>query len=200
MAAQFDTSGAVWVDPAECPGIGWLWSDLSPFAQGYVEALFASAWADEDELIADLIGAFDGPAGMFDERGERGPQFTDLSPEALAMILADCASMEAIATGFGVKKIDAAKGRNFWNGRQAFGGYRLTSVTSVAFPPLRVFLNDTGKVCLSAPETPTPGDQSASAGSDASVVEREGSQGAHPHPSAGEPIQRRSPRCQKVRT
>jgi hypothetical protein len=145
MGAQLDTSGRVAGD-IDGLAVWYEFEDLSPSAQGYVEALFASAWADEDELIADLIGAFDGPAGMFDERDERGPQFTDLSPEALTMILRICGpdaegyvGPTSATMGYANNVEDGAR---FWKDQQAgvWASYR----------PLRVFLNDAGKVCLEA--------------------------------------------------
>lgn len=61
--------------------------------------------------------------------------FSDLSPEALAMILADCALRAA-----GLDDLDREDGALFWAERQA-GKW-------LAFPPLTVSLGDGGKVEL----------------------------------------------------
>lgn len=73
-----DTSGAVPMPSAHGGSVPFRWGGLSPFAQGYVEALFASA---EDALRYPDTGP--GIGG-----GHYG--FSDLAPEALALILRKC--------------------------------------------------------------------------------------------------------------
>lgn len=95
-------------------------SDLSPFAQGYVGEMFAGV-------------RFDPPSGLLG--------FYDLSPEALALILRDCEAFEQCEMA---ELRNAAEGGWFWRTRQS----GLSEELRDAFPPLTVFLNDDGKVCL----------------------------------------------------
>lgn len=116
-----DTSGAVMLAP------GFIWSDLSPFEQGYVEAMFAS-WKAQCDLDGD-----DFDVG-----------FSDLAPETLAAIRKDCAALVSPPYVFAS---DADAGRFCWEWRQrgwrnATGGPPLRE----AFPPLTVSLGDDGKV------------------------------------------------------
>lgn len=105
--------------------------DLTPFAQGYVEALLASL------RVGDWSGSLMGPNG-----GVRlALDFSDLAPEARAQIIADCASFENIAAGLD-QKTGAVEGRRFWNGRQS----GLSGAFGAAFPPQTLHLGDDGKV------------------------------------------------------
>jgi hypothetical protein len=56
------------------------WSDLSPFAQGYVEAMFAE-WGPRLEAQT---------AGLAQPKSHRRLCFSDLSPEAIALVLRLC--------------------------------------------------------------------------------------------------------------
>jgi hypothetical protein len=96
-----------------------LWSDLDPFTQGYVEALFLS-----------IPEQLDVERACWKER----PKFSDLAPEALASILAVCA-------GSG-PRMGRAEGAAFWCDRQS---HKLWPV----YPPLTLDLGDDGKVHLS---------------------------------------------------
>jgi hypothetical protein len=118
-----DTSGAVRLRRDKIR-LNTLWSDLDPFTQGYVEALFASE-------IEDDIGAKVSFARLYG--------FSDLAPEALAIILADCAEFSANPIYRDVE-LTAEHGRLFWRLRQA---------GCPDFPPLTVSLGDDGKVRLS---------------------------------------------------
>lgn len=124
-----DTSGCVLImratdthpHPTDYPN-GLSWGDLTPFAQGYIEALltdFASRFA----LMPPT-----GPA--------REVAFSDLAPETLARIIADCAAACLHPMPFCATY--SAEGGSFWSERQD-GVY-------VAFPPLTVWLGDDGKV------------------------------------------------------
>lgn len=142
-AFTLDTSGAVEIRLGIGPTAVMRWSDLSPFAQGYVEALFASL----------------GPYDWKDEHGGAHPsRFSDLSPEALARVLADCERYDQLTAGHPRSASPAfaltvEMGRAFWKGRQASKpvivraplGSGLT-LTLEHFPPLRVILTDAGKV------------------------------------------------------
>lgn len=134
---SFDTSGFVEAPSAAFPGkmAFWQWSDLSPFAQGFVEGLFADPRLSKSQSEAD---------GRITRVP---PSFSDLSPDALALILRDCASFVNIATGLGIKELGSTQGRYFWAGRQ---NGTLQHAWAAAFPPLRPFLNDEGKIGLEA--------------------------------------------------
>lgn len=122
MTQQFtlDTSGAVYGQSPQWGGTCIFWSDLSPFAQGYVEAMLiesARGWTDTGKLVVS---------------------FSELHPEALDMILRDC---EVLARRVGyMAKADAEMGALVWAQRQ--------DGKISAFPPLRVYLDDGGKVRL----------------------------------------------------
>lgn len=107
-------------------GTAWTFSDLVPFMQGYVEALFADL---RDRWIAVAVDRGHDPANL------THPGFSDLAPEALARIMEDCVarlrSRDCVQPTW-------AGGRSFWTHRQA--GERK------GFPPLTVFLADDGKV------------------------------------------------------
>jgi len=135
MTFEPDTSGVVpWTagngDPI--PVGGHRWEDLSPFVQGYVEALFESERPARRGLLADTT-----PADL------RALGFSDLAPEALALILRDCASFENFATGLGMKKLGAAEGGRFWHGRNDGS---LGPTFAAAFPPLTPYLAEDGKI------------------------------------------------------
>lgn len=127
-----DTSGRVGADPNwdRFGGEqGLAWSDLSPFAQGYVEAMLAEAGED-----------------LADERMAQNPRddarlsvgFSDLAPETLARIMEDC---EAMKRAPGLAE-EPRGGDFFWHWRQE------GKLTINGFPPLTPHLGDDGKVYL----------------------------------------------------
>ena len=119
MTFQIDTTGRVECGASFQP-LGWaIWSDLTPFAQGYVEALFADT---AESLNAARIAA---------RLPLRRIAFRDLAPETLARIIADCEQDQ-------VYDEDPNDGKVFWEDRQR-------SALPV-FPPLTVQLNNDGKV------------------------------------------------------
>ena len=122
-----DTSGCIHMPGVPLSSISprFIWSDLSPFAQGYVEALLREANA--------ALHAERAQQGRERSRFDRDLVFSDLAPESLALILRDC---EDGADG-------ARGGRLFWEMRRrdAFKGNPL-------FPPLTPYLGDDGKVYL----------------------------------------------------
>ena len=180
-----DTSGEVTILRPNFWGDGdrvVRWSDLSPFAQGYVEALFASLPFFHMECPACEWDCIVGPPGLGDlgiccplcaeDNGrtvtvrtearvsrdwtgtvegsdDRKKGFSDLSPEALALILRDCTrALETKLWGDSV-----GDGRLFWSERQeelfsGFWGGQQTLLCETLFPPLAVTLSDDGKVCL----------------------------------------------------
>lgn len=127
-----DTSGHVNLGKAAFPFHNEYveWPDLSPFVQGYVEALFASL----------------GPYDWKDEYGGAWPsKFSDLDPSALALILRDCeAAQEQIRTGdIGVSGVGPREqGAALWNECQR-GRWRDQHLR-----PLQPYLSDEGRVCL----------------------------------------------------
>lgn len=124
---ELDTSGSVRPYANRIASASELiyWSDLSPFVQGYVEAMFV---------------AF-GPYDWRDEHGGAWPsKFSDLAPATLQQIAEDCERLQQLHGEWP----SAEHGRGFWVGRQKRNHAPL-------FPPLTLSLNDTGQVVF-APE------------------------------------------------
>ncbi len=131
-----DTSGGI----RTCDGDSRVyWRDLSPFMQGYIEAMFASERATDvtkaDWLPdAEAVGA-SGACALPCDAG-----FSDLAPETLARIIADC---EAI---LGLEWLSYQNtihdGRMLWEEHQK----RDLAKYNDRFPPLTVTLGDDGKV------------------------------------------------------
>jgi len=91
MTFQLDTTGDVGPMPAGPMNERFLkWSDLSPFTQGYVEALFGA------HFITRLA-------------------FDMLAPETLARIIADCEARSARLLSV---YCDKRGGHEFWEARQ----------------------------------------------------------------------------------
>jgi hypothetical protein len=125
---QFDTSGKAYRSISETTLEAVYWSDLSPFVQGYVEAMMQAA----NEVVWPGIPQFRNAMG-----GALDLKFSDLAPENLARIMEDC---ERFAKEFG-EWPGKEHGYGWWIGRQR-GSY------SPQFPPLTVYLGDDGKVYL----------------------------------------------------
>lgn len=92
-----DTSREVSV-PINMPGHGsparfsWVWSDLDAFTQGYIEALFFTEQGDGEAGTDNASGLWaEIEPGLYSN--DFG--FSDLAPEALASIIADCAAFQA---------------------------------------------------------------------------------------------------------
>lgn len=137
MGEAFDTSGHFHIMPGH-PLHRFMraniltWDDLTPFQQGYVEALFESAWPD---LLSQFIAK--GMSEPEDHADCVKPEFSDLSPDALAMILADCERFRGRTSSQ-----SRAVGALFWKNRA--GGY----LSDDGWMPLRVSLSDDGKIHL----------------------------------------------------
>jgi hypothetical protein len=137
-AFELDTPGFVlqpsehYVDEGPC---AVRWSDLTPFCQGYVEALFAALRTGDIGHWPDHLAAKIG--------------FKYLAPETLARIIDDCGAMRA--TGQALP--DHYVGEMFWRRRQA-GDWKVAQRAAgglgpvPAFPPLTPYLGDDGKVYL----------------------------------------------------
>lgn len=122
MTSQLDTSGDV--ERGEAYGGQAFWSDLSPFTQGYIEALFADHGDALTEAPEDAIPGIGATKG-----------FSDLAPETLARIIADCGRwvrLWPLSEGL-------EQGRRFWALQQGGMGTH-------HFPSLTVQLGDDGKV------------------------------------------------------
>lgn len=163
MAFQLDTSGLVDADDGGHIAVGGQLylgvgrGILSPFTQGYIEALFADlpvrscGWCKTpaDEAAAKTRCRRH-PQCTKSVRQERArlyaKRFSDLAPEALARIIADCEAY--LSTARRAVSDDAKWGRNFWRLRQAggYGAERAGGFRKGRFPPLTVQLGDDGKV------------------------------------------------------
>lgn len=122
---KLDTSGEVVVPSSHYVDEYMIvrFSDLSPFVQGYVEAMFASS-------ITDLQNH-----GYSWDYG-RG-RFIDLAPETLARIIEDC---ERWIKQYPKVTLNARSGADFWLYRQR------QWIERPEFPPLIIYLSDDGKV------------------------------------------------------
>jgi hypothetical protein len=134
----FDIGGAVFLGAPEgygYPGRPFRWTDLDAFTQGYVEQVLKTVWLSLDRATLD---------GM--SLTGQCMAFSDLSPEALAAILRDCAEAQSkMGAAYGKH---SSEGAAFWANRQT-GWY-------ASFPPLSAYLGDDGKVYL-RPDADTSG-------------------------------------------
>lgn len=131
MTFQLDTTGTV--GPYRSTDLvstyALSWSDLDAFTQGYVEALLRFA-------------------STLSETGRHwGVAFSDLAPETLARIIADC---ERYASKFNPSP-NLSAGADFWRHRQSKASHFVDGETcrglkSMGFPPLTVMLSADGKV------------------------------------------------------
>jgi len=123
-AFKLDTSGSVRRPQANVDSAGranWLWSDLTPFAQGYVEALFAHSAA---------------PAPL----AALGLGFSDVAPATLSRIIDDCERFRGIDRG--VYSSDwLLSGGALWAMRQSKTGLP-------DFPALTLYLAEDGLIYL----------------------------------------------------
>lgn len=130
MSGTLDTSGVVTIDGVR---VGWSVETspsgfyLTPFDQGYIEALFADVQLQGTSRIPHFPLAF-----------------SDLVPETLAAILKDCAAWAALwPTAWESARLSTVSGRLFWRDRSAPGWSE-----AAHFPPLTPYLGDDGKVYL----------------------------------------------------
>lgn len=138
MLFTLDSAGTVAIeatfeDFASGLGDEVAFTDLTPFAQGYIEALLS-----EPETARAWWLRHSGPFGI-----PAAAPFRDLAPETLARIIADCEGVDTVRMrsrmGF---KPGAEGGRAFLQTRQA-GKW-------AAFPPLTVKLGNDGKLRFAA--------------------------------------------------
>lgn len=122
MSFQFDTTGMIDTHPDEEQDRGHLisWPALTPFTQGYVEALFEQAFGD------------------YRDCGWPVPSFSDMAPETFARIIADCEQAQTHRQHQAGFTSAEQHGRFFWADRQRD--------CQAGFPPLTVYLGDDGKV------------------------------------------------------
>lgn len=132
MTFQLDTTGTVQCPapdqkPNESTGC-WFWSDLDAFTQGYVEAMLHPT----EVLHYSLTDRFAG--------------FSDLAPETLTRIIADCA---AVTKRVADRLLPVMFGGTFWMQRAAgfpHVGAEDRGWCVAHFPRLTVQLSDDGKV------------------------------------------------------
>lgn len=129
MTFQFDTSGFVQMRFDDASRV--FWSDLSPFEQGHVEAMFAGI------THATLNGPSDMLPGYRCDT-YRGVAFSDVAPETLERIRKDC-ERYAASIGWRLDDLGAGAGRIFCKHCQE--GARVP-----AFVPQTPFLDSNGKV------------------------------------------------------
>jgi len=123
MTLQLDTSGVVGSFLRDTI-VPTAWSDLTPFAQGYVEAMFAANYPALHEAAWQRLIL--PPAHV-------RVGFSDLAPATLSRIIADCAGPRI----FQSDDSERATGRSLWKRRQS---------GSSPFPPLTVTLGDDGLI------------------------------------------------------
>ncbi|WP_312687195.1 hypothetical protein [Brevundimonas nasdae] len=132
MTYPLDTTGAVAMGSehgARFAGVNTVWTDLDAFTQGYIEAMPWEALLGETYRL-----------GCNRAQGD-APGFSDLAPETLARIIADCADFVDCQPGPQRKakcEADPETGRYFWRWREAGNIPR--------HAPLTVRLGDDGKV------------------------------------------------------
>jgi hypothetical protein len=126
-AFTLDTSGVVQFRDSHGELMTLGWNDLSPFAQGYIEALFATPHprSATGTPMGEILSA----------------KFSDLAPETLARIIADCARYREADRGPIYGENHKLVGRAFWATRQSQMGLP-------DFPPLLATLADDGKIYL----------------------------------------------------
>lgn len=121
---KLDTSGVVCIRSGDTDRAGeYVWSDPSPFMQGYVEAMFAgpATWTE----------------GRCLTRLSDWAHFSSLAPETLVRIMEDC---EDACTRYLFARSSGAEGADYWNERQD-GGF-----VPANHQPQTAVLNDDGKV------------------------------------------------------
>jgi len=152
------------INRAERLRTGWTWPDLSPFVQGYIEALFeALGYGDSPERAEArahrergwvcnwtgghcpsgcgspctyTIDSTHCGGGKVVQDYNRRPTFSDLAPETLARIMEDCERFGAMCEA----NLWLIQGNEFWIMRQR------GDLTDKDFPPLTLYLSDDGKV------------------------------------------------------
>lgn len=122
MTTTLDTSGSVRLPMSPRSVIrNHLWSDLTPFAQGYVEAA--------------LTGPIEYPDPNEGWGPSCSPKFGWLAPATLAAMMADCETLAAR-----VRAIDfPATGKFLWEIRQA-------GQLAPEFPPITLYLSEDGLI------------------------------------------------------
>jgi len=137
MTFQLDTSGGVQqFNAANIETHKVFWGNLSPFYQGYIEALIADSI---DDLCPDPMHPFSNLLG-----------FSDIAPATLARIMADC---ERHPNNKGTDPdVQWRRGRNAWDDRNPYGATYGSRVSGYWYPPLTPYLGDDGLIYLKEPD------------------------------------------------
>lgn len=123
---NFNKDSAVDIDPNGRDGSYLRWENLSPFCQGYVEAMLSGVRVH----------------GVGEYASSRSARFSDLAPETLARIMEDCAKgVELSIAPLGRQYNDNASG-----GACLYEDRQSGRLTGISFPPLTVYLGDEGKI------------------------------------------------------
>lgn len=132
MTLTLDTSGTVpvQVTPASHQNVGWI--DLDAFTQGYVEAAL-EAWRG-NASAEELMLAYGSVSAL--------TRFSDLAPDTLAAMMADCEEMLLTFFAGGVTfngaRPNADDGASLWRDRQHHN--------FETFPPVVLFLGGDGLI------------------------------------------------------
>lgn len=152
-AFTLDTSGVVLGEtrPNGKGGVqpdgAWTWRALDAFTQGYIAALFESEGDDLRTANRALALAETGLMPDDDESPESAAAFealypvgfSDLAPDTLARIVADCAAVTGDGAQYSHSRDYAHEGAAFWSDR-------IHGALDQPLPPLTVQLGDAGKV------------------------------------------------------
>lgn len=177
MTFTLDTSGRVITELSEAFETYYEWRDLDAFTQGYIGALFESEGAELRTANRAIALAETGLTPDDDESEESAAAFealypvgfSDLAPETLARIIADCAAFQTATAGEAdngkslwrylqhgrPNEMRQSMGRDFWASRNGTPDFLNAwplpyaadlNAAARAFPPLTVQLDESGKV------------------------------------------------------
>lgn len=145
MTFTLDTSGAIYLRPEDNDDVPVIWNDLTPFAQGYAEAMISAV-----PRPAKVVRAQAGNR-KFATVARVKPLalgFRHLAPATLSRIKGDCEAVEDRADKRLAPRMDGA---TFWSQRQA--GFARVGAEDrgwfvAFFPVLTPYLGEDGLIYL----------------------------------------------------